>query len=104
MIEHVFDSMLCHPLAASTVSGFAQALSTTLASTSGLDDAGRVDALRALEELGCVVSAAQAALAAELDASQRAVQADAGVPAAHQGRGVAAQVALARRESHHRGQ
>ena len=49
-------------------------------------------------------AAAQAALSAELDQSQRAEQEAAGVPAAQRGRGVAAQVALARRESHHRGQ
>ena len=48
---------------------------------SGLDDAERVDALQALERLGCVVTAAQAHLARELDESQRAAQADAGVPA-----------------------
>ena len=71
---------------------------------SELDDAGRVDAIRALEELVCVATAAQAALAAELDASQQAEQAATGVPAARRGRGVAAQVALARRESPHRGQ
>ena len=63
----------------------------------------RVDALRALERLGCVVTAAQAHLSRELDESQRAAQADAGVPAARQGAGVADQVARARRESPHRG-
>ena len=43
-------------------------------------------------------------MTADFDASQRAEQARAGVPAGQQGRGVAAQVALARRESPHRGQ
>ncbi len=80
------------------------ALSATLETPSGLDDRGRIDAIRALEELVCVATAAQAALAVELDESQRAQQADAAVPAARQGRGVAAQVAFARRESPHRGQ
>jgi hypothetical protein len=79
-------------------------ISVALRSPSGLDDAGRIDAIRALEELTCAATAAQAALAAELDESQRAEQAVAGVPVAQRGRGVAAQVALARRESHHRGQ
>jgi hypothetical protein len=55
-------------------------------------------------ELVCAATATEAALAAELAQSQRAEQASLGVPAAQQGRGVAAQVALARRESHHRGQ
>src|SRR5687768_8732443 len=81
----------------------ASALDADPATNSGLDDAGRVEAIRALEELVCTATAAQALLASELDASQRALQASAGVPAARQGRGVAAQVGLARRESHHRG-
>jgi hypothetical protein len=79
-------------------------ISAALTSPSGLDDAGRIDRVRALEELVCAATAAQAALVAELDESQRAEQRALGVPAAQQGLGVAAQVALARRESHHRGQ
>jgi hypothetical protein len=69
----------------------------------GVDDRARVEALRALEELVCTATAAQARLAADLDASQRRRQAEQGVPAPRRGRGVAAQVGLARRESHHRG-
>ena len=87
-----------------TVAAVQGALSAALERPSGLDDAGRVDAIRALEELVCTATAAQAALAAELDQSQQAEQAVAGSPAARRGRGVAAQVALARRESPHRGQ
>ena len=87
-----------------TMTSLRESLTFALQSPSGLDDPGRIDAIRALEELVCTATAAQAALAVELDASQRAAQADAGVPAAQQGRGIAAQVALARRESHHRGQ
>jgi Domain of unknown function (DUF222) len=90
--------------AALPVTDWRESLSSALERPSGLDDAGRVDAIRALEELVCVATAAQAALAVELDESQRAGEAVVGVPAAQQGRGVAAQVALARRESHHRGQ
>jgi hypothetical protein len=96
ILERMFDI--------AAVSRATAGLAAVLQSPSGLDDAGRVDAIRALEELGCVVSAAQAALSAELDESQRAEQQAAGVPVTQQGRGVAAQVALARRESHHRGQ
>lgn len=69
-----------------------------------LDDAARIDLIRALEELKCASEAAQAVLSADFDASQRAEQAAQGVPAARRGRGVAAQIALARRESPHRGQ
>jgi len=87
-----------------SVSTWQAELSATLATSSGLDDPSRIDAIRSLEQLVCAATAAQAALAAELDESQRAEQAALGVPAAQHGRGVAAQVALARRESHHRGQ
>lgn len=68
------------------------------------DDAERVDLLRALEELTCAAAGAQAVTTADFDASQRAEQAAAGVAPERQGRGVASQVALARRESTHRGQ
>jgi hypothetical protein len=87
------------------VSGLVGALTEWVQRGAGqLDDAGRVEVLGALEQLVCVATAAQARLAADLDASQRALQAERGVPKAQQGRGVALQVALARRESHHRGQ
>lgn len=66
-------------------------------------DVDRVDLLHSLELLKSSVAAVQADLAASLDTSQRAQQAAAGEPAERQGRGVAAQVALARQESPHRG-
>lgn len=56
-----------------------------------MDDATRIDLIRALEELKCAAEATQAELAATLS-SDRADD-----------RGVASQVALARRESPHRG-
>ncbi len=62
-------------------------------------DAGRVDQLRALEELKSAAAAAQARVTVAFDRSQRAEQAAAGVPARRVGAGVAAQVALARRDS-----
>lgn len=72
--------------------------------SSRLSDAGRIDALRALEKLKCVAEAAQAALTADFAESQEAKAAEAGVPAARRSRGIAAQVGLARRESPHRAQ
>ncbi len=69
----------------------------------GSDDAERIDLIRALEELKCSAEAAQALLTATFDRSQREAEARAGVPEERQGRAVAAQVALARRESPHRG-
>lgn len=68
-----------------------------------IDDPARIDLIRALEVLKAAAAAAQARASADLDVSQRAEQAAAGVPAAERGRGVAAQVALARRDSPHRG-
>lgn len=68
-----------------------------------VDDVERVDRIRALEDLKAAAAAAQARAAVDLDASVRAERAARGLPAAVQGKGVAAQVALARRESPHRG-
>jgi hypothetical protein len=68
-----------------------------------VSDPERVDRIRALEDLKAAAAAAQARLTADLDTSQRRAQADAGIPARRQGEGIAAQVALARRESPVRG-
>lgn len=68
-----------------------------------VDDAERIDQLRALEQLKSAACAAQARIAVALDASQRQAQARADVPAAKRGQGVGAQIALARRESPARG-
>lgn len=69
----------------------------------GMSDAERIDFLRAAEELKCVAEGAQAQVTLEFEASQRSEQARGGVRAERQGRGVAAQIGLARRASHHRG-
>ena len=90
-------------LEASTVGAWKDGLVSALEEPSGLRDPDRIDAIAALEELVCVATAAQASLTRELDASQRAKQASSGVPAPRQGNGVASHVALARRESPHRG-
>ncbi len=63
------------------------------------DDAGRVDAIRLLEELKSAVAAAQAVVTARFVASQTAAQVDVGVRAERVGQGIASQVALAKRES-----
>ena len=68
-----------------------------------VSDAERVDQLRALEELKAAACAAQAQIAADLDASIRAERADRGIPTKDRGKGIGAQVALARRESPNRG-
>ncbi|MFC6288043.1 hypothetical protein ACFP3Q_13275, partial [Nocardioides sp. GCM10027113] len=68
-----------------------------------ISDAERVDLITELERLKAAAAAAQAKLAADLDASQRAAQEAAGLPARKVGVGIAAQVGLARRESPNRG-
>ncbi|MGH3346369.1 MAG: DUF222 domain-containing protein [Nocardioides sp.] len=72
--------------------------------TDSLDDADRIDLIRALEILKCAAEGTQAVATADFDASQRAQAAARGVPRERQGRGIAHQVGLARRESPHRGQ
>ena len=67
------------------------------------EDADRIDALRALEQLKAAAASAQARLTVELAASQRSEQEAAGVPARDLGKGIAAQVALARRDSPFKG-
>ncbi len=62
-----------------------------------------IDEIRALEDLKNVITAAQARAAAAFDASIRTAQAAAGLKADQLGKGVAAQIALARRESPHNG-
>ncbi|MBP3043037.1 HNH endonuclease [Arthrobacter jiangjiafuii] len=62
-----------------------------------------IDEIRGLEELKCAAAAAQARAAAAFDVSTRKAQARAGVKQDELGRGVAGQVALARRVSPHAG-
>jgi hypothetical protein len=78
-------------------------LTTALAGLgTGLSDAERIDTIRAAEDLICAAQALQARLSRDLDTSVRSAAADRGVPAARRGRGIAHQIALARRESPHR--
>ncbi|MGA8788255.1 MAG: DUF222 domain-containing protein, partial [Paenarthrobacter sp.] len=83
-----------------TLAGLAAVIGSLPASTSS---GGLVNEIRALEDLKSAITARQARAAVALDLAQRREQAEAGVPTAEQGRGVAAQVALARRESPNRG-
>jgi hypothetical protein len=63
--------------------------------------AGLIDQLRELEDLKSATAALQARIAVAFDLLQRQEQAATGTPASELGAGVAAQVALARRESRH---
>ncbi|MDP9317515.1 MAG: HNH endonuclease, partial [Actinomycetota bacterium] len=63
------------------------------------DDAARIDRIDRLERLKAAAAAAQAREAVAFKASQLAEQGAAGVSARDLGKGIGAQVALARRES-----
>src|SRR6476660_6178265 len=65
----------------------------------GTDDPERIDRIRLLEELKSAVAAAQAAETVAFAASQRETQSEQGVPADRVGRGITAQVGLAKRIS-----
>jgi Domain of unknown function (DUF222) len=67
------------------------------------DEAALVARIDELERVKSAAAAGQARAAAVLDAKRRADEAAAGVPKAKQGRGVASEVALARRDSPARG-
>ncbi|MDQ6755102.1 MAG: HNH endonuclease, partial [Actinomycetota bacterium] len=69
----------------------------------GVDDAGRIDQIRVLEDLKAAAAAAQARITTDFNASQRLAQAGAGLPVKELGKGIGAQIALARRESPARG-
>lgn len=62
-----------------------------------------IDGIAALERLKAAAAARQARLAAALDAARRAEEKSRGLPARRRGRGVAAEIALARRDSPARG-
>ncbi|MBP2216155.1 hypothetical protein H4V95_001346 [Arthrobacter sp. CAN_C5] len=68
-----------------------------------VDAAGLIDQLRELEDLKSAIAGVQARITVAIDVAERDTQTLAGVPAAEQGKGVGAQVALARRESPSRG-
>jgi hypothetical protein len=67
------------------------------------DEAALIEQIAWLERVKSAAAAGQARAAAALDEKRRADEAAAGVPKAKQGRGVAGEVALARRDSPARG-
>lgn len=69
----------------------------------GLSEAELIERIAVLERLKSAAAAGQARATAALDAGRRADEAAAGVPSAMRGRGVAAEVALARRDAPARG-
>ena len=69
----------------------------------GLTQVQCIDLLRELEDLKSIAAGAQAAVTAHLATVRHDAEAAAGVPAAKRGKGLAGEVALARRLSPHRG-
>jgi hypothetical protein len=67
------------------------------------DEAALIEQIAELERVKCAAAAGQARASAALDHKRRAAEAAAGVPKAKQGRGLASEVALARRDSPVRG-
>lgn len=67
------------------------------------DESALVELIAELERVKSAAAAGQARAAAALDAARRAAEACAGVPAERRGRGVAREIALARRDSPARG-
>src|SRR6201999_3091414 len=67
------------------------------------DQAALIERIAELERIKSAAAAGQARAAAALDAGRRAAEAAAGGPAAQRGRGVASEIALARRDSPARG-
>lgn len=102
MIERMFDSRLLDGAAldARMVGGWVEAMA---GSEGPDDDDARVEMLGALERLTCAAAGLQAEITAALDACVRRAEEERGIPSERRGRGVAADVALARRESPHRG-
>jgi hypothetical protein len=90
----------CVALTTAEVAEFLDRLPTL---DSAVSDAERVEQLALLEAVKAAAAGAQAKVSVDFAASQREVQAASGVPARKRGLGVAAQVALARRESPHAG-
>ena len=69
----------------------------------GVSDAERIDQIGLLESIKSAAAGAQARVSAAFAASQRESQAASGLRARERGRGIAAQIALARKESAARG-
>jgi Domain of unknown function (DUF222) len=91
------------PVVPLTAAGLARVVAQLAVLDREVSDAERIDQIRLLEELKAACAAAQARATADLDTSTRERHAALGLPPARHGAGVAAQVALARRESPTRG-
>lgn len=105
LLEHLFDRIQIMQTSPSLVVAQVVDLTATLRGGGLPDDpAALIDLIDQLERLKSSACATQAEAAVEYDAARRRVESAQGVTARRQGRGVAAEIAFARRESPHRGQ
>lgn len=100
-IEHMIETAPSAEAAAATAE-MRDALERLAGMSGELDDASLVDAISSLEQLKAAAAVVQARFTVAFKESQLALQKAAGVRSADQGRGISAQVALARQESPHR--
>ncbi|MGO9382271.1 MAG: DUF222 domain-containing protein [Mycobacterium sp.] len=75
----------------------------SLTTVDPVDQAALIERIAELERIKSAAAAGQARAAAALDKARRVAEAAAGVPAAQRGRGVASEIALARRDAPARG-
>lgn len=92
------------PVTAAEIAQFTARLSEAGIAPDDQHASALIDVVASLETLKSAACAVQADATAGFDRARRGEQAAQGVPAARQGRGIAAEIALARRESPHRGQ
>lgn len=100
ILKHMYESGADQGVAAGVITGWTQALRRL---DRQISNAERIDQIRALEELKAAAAAAQAQVSVDLLEATRAERAAAGAPADERSKGVATQIALARRESPVRG-
>jgi hypothetical protein len=100
-VVHMFEVEIRYgtPAAALATTQLASTVAALRHLDASVDDAERIDQIRLLEELKSAAAAAQARVTAAFRNSQEATQKSAGVRKADIGKGVAAQVALAKRQS-----
>jgi len=99
MFERGASSLVGGSTAVLTAAGIAAFASVLAGLPAGVTEGENIDRIRALEELKAVCAAAQARETAAFDETRRDAEAARGVPAKDRGRGVAGEIALARRES-----
>lgn len=107
VFEHVFDiewSMQLGTLTSKVAAVRDQLSEAAIAPGAAGSSAELIDLIAALEDLKTVACGVQAEATVTFDARRRSEQAAAGVSGRLQGRGVANEIALARKESPHRGQ